>query len=87
MGLRLFWLVKEPHIAPDDLGKIRIPVLVIAGTDDMIREKHTRKIAAALPDSQLVFIEGDHFIARKNSISFNQAVRAFLEQKGRGDQK
>lgn len=82
-------MVKEPHIAPDDLGKIRIPVLVIAGTDDMIREKHTRKIAAALPDSQLVFIEGDHFIARKNSISFNQAVRGFLEQKGkgRGDQK
>ena len=32
----------------------------------MIRDKHTRMIAECIPDSQLVLIKGDHFIAAKN---------------------
>ncbi len=73
-------MVNEPHIPPEALGALRVPVLVIAGTRDMIREAHTRMIAGALPDSRLVLLPGDHFIAAKNPDAFNEAVEAFLNE-------
>ena len=71
-------MVKEPHITFDQLGQISLPTLVIAGKRDMIRDSHTRKIAAAIPGARLVFLEGDHFIAAKRSDAFNREVDAFL---------
>ena len=71
-------MVNEPHISPASLGALQIPVLVIAGTRDMIRERHTRMIAGDLPNSRLVLIPGDHFIAAKSPDAFNRAVEAFL---------
>lgn len=52
--------------------------LVIAGTNDMIKEEHTKKIARGIPDSTLVFIKGNHFIANKNPEEFNRAVLDFM---------
>lgn len=71
-------MVREPHIRPSALGRIAAPALVIAGTHDMIREKHTRLIARSLPNSQLEILPGDHFIARTNPEGFRRAVEAFL---------
>lgn len=71
-------MVNEPHISPEALEALPMPVLVIAGTRDMIREEHTRLIAGALPHSRLVLLPGDHFIAAKNPSAFNEAVVAFL---------
>ena len=71
-------MVNDPHIPEKDLEKVTAKTLVIAGTDDMIREEHTRRISAGIPDSELVFIEGDHFIAAQNPEAFNQAVLKFL---------
>lgn len=34
-------MVNEPHISPDELKKLNMPVLVIAGTHDMIKRSHT----------------------------------------------
>lgn len=77
MLLRL--MVKEPHIHPSQLSALGgIPTLVIAGTDDMIRESHTRLIASSIPGSTLKIIPGDHFIAAGNPECFNQAVESFL---------
>ena len=73
-------MVNEPRIPPEALKELRLPVLVIAGTRDMIREAHTRMIAGALPDSRLVLSPGDHFIAARNPEAFNQAVEAFLNE-------
>ena len=73
-------MVNEPRIPPEALKELRLPVLVIAGTRDMIREAHTRMIAGALPDSRLVLIPGDHFIAARNPEAFNQAVEVFLNE-------
>lgn len=72
-------MVKEPHIEPEALQRLAMPVLVIAGTRDMIRESHTRRIAESLPQGRLVLLEGDHFVAHKNPEAFNRAVEAFLE--------
>ena len=73
-------MVREPHIDPAELKKLTMPVLVIAGTKDMIRERHTRLIAASLPNSRLAIIPGNHFIANKTPSAFNRAVRQFLEE-------
>ena len=71
-------MVNEPHIAPEELKKLDLPVLVIAGTKDMIRREHTELIARSLPRAQLVFLKGDHFIANREPEAFNRAVSAFL---------
>lgn len=71
-------MVREPHIRPSELGRITAPTLVIAGTHDMIREKHTRLIARSLPNALLEIIPGDHFVARTHPEDFRRAVEAFL---------
>ena len=72
-------MVNDPNIAPSDLRKITAPTLVIAGTRDMIKESHTRLIADNIPNSELAFVSGNHFIANKNPKEFNDAVLLFLE--------
>ena len=73
-------MVNEPHIAPAELKKLSMPVLVMAGTQDMIRERHTRLIAASIPGARLALIPGDHFIANKEPAAFNRAVRTFFTE-------
>lgn len=72
-------MVNEPHIEPSELGVLTMPVLVIAGTHDMIKESHTELIFNNLPNAQLSFIEGDHFIANKNAKAVNEVVEVFLK--------
>lgn len=74
-------MVNEPHIEPGELTAITVPTLVIAGTRDMVKRRHTELIAASLPDSRLVFIKGNHFIANRKAALFNEAVREFLGQR------
>lgn len=71
-------MVNDPYIEQNELKLLKIPVLVIAGTHDMIKESHTRLIAEKLPNSRLVIMNGDHFIANKNSKVFNTHVENFL---------
>ncbi len=69
----------EPNIKPQELQQITAPTLVICGTKDMIKQKHTELIASSLPNAQLKIIDGTHFIANKNPAEFNRAVDEFLE--------
>ena len=71
-------MVNDPNIEPDELSAIRAKTLVIAGTKDMILESHTRLIADSIPDSQLAFIDGDHFVANRKPREFNRVVLGFL---------
>ena len=73
-------MVNDPHVLPEELAGIQAKTLVIAGTNDMIKEEHTLLIARNISDSQLVFIKGDHFIANKCPQAFNQAVLKFLKE-------
>ena len=41
-----------------DWKKISVPVLLMAGTHDLIKESHTRIIARCIPGSRLVLIKG-----------------------------
>ena len=69
-------MVNDPNVEPEELAKTK--TLVIAGTKDMIKEEHTRLIASSIPDSVLVLLNGDHFIASKHPEEFNQAILQFL---------
>lgn len=73
-------MVNQPDIPPERLSAVTIPTLVIAGTNDMITGRHTRLIHESIPDSRLVILPGDHFIAAKNSGAFNRAVEQFLQE-------
>ena len=76
-------MIKEPHISGAYLKQLNVPTLVIAGTRDMIKTGHTKKIHSLIPASRLCLVEGTHFIASENSLEFNQAVERFLNQTGR----
>ena len=71
-------MVNDPNISLEDLRKIKSPVLVIAGTNDMVKEKHTRLIAENIDGAELKFIKGNHFIANKKPEEFNRVVMEFL---------
>ncbi|HAL19843.1 MAG TPA: alpha/beta hydrolase [Ruminococcaceae bacterium] len=73
-------MAKEPDILPEQLNDIKCPVLVMAGTRDLIKEKHTRLIAGSVPNSRLCFLKGDHSIAKTNSLEYNKTVEKFLEE-------
>ena len=69
-------MVTQPNIDPRALKALSMPVT--AGEQDMIREDHTRAIAAAIPGSRLAILPGDHFVARQNWQAFNPLVLDFL---------
>ena len=71
-------MVNEPHIDPVELARLTMPVLVVAGTKDMIKEKHTQLIYKSLSNARLSIIEGNHFVANKNAVAFNKEVSEFL---------
>lgn len=73
-------MVNDPNVPAGELSKITAKTLVIAGTKDMIKEEHTRLIAKSIPGAELVFLQGDHFIASKKPEEFNRNVLAFLEK-------
>lgn len=52
-------MLTEPHIDPEDLRRIRIPVLVTAGEHDLILRSETAKIAAAIPGAATVIVENE----------------------------
>ena len=72
-------MVNDPNVEPAELAKIKAKTLVIAGTRDMIKKEHTRLIASSIPGSELVFLNGNHFIASKHPEEFNRAVLRFLD--------
>ena len=73
-------MVNDPNIPVEELPRIQAKTLVIAGTKDMIKEKHTRLLALHIPYAELAFVEGDHFVADKNAQAFNQRVMWFLAE-------
>lgn len=56
LSLMLF----QPHIRKEELKKIKIPVLITAGQNDVIRLSHTKELAATLPHAKLQILPGGH---------------------------
>ena len=73
-------MVNDPNISLQDLRTIKAKTLVVVGTGDIIREKHSYLIADNLTNSELAIIEGDHFVALRNPEEFNKKVMTFLSE-------
>lgn len=72
-------MLKEPHINYQDLKQIDIPVLIMAGEYDMIKEIDTQSIGEALPYSVIKIIDGgNHFLLRDSFRQTSQEIILFL---------
>lgn len=71
-------MVGQPNITPAELSRITAKTLVIAGTKDVVKRRHTIQISNAIKNAEVVFLEGDHFVSSKDPEAFNRAVEAFL---------
>lgn len=73
-------LLTEPNRVYEDLRAIHCPVLVMAGENDIIKENHTRNIAANLPKGTLHIASGeDHYFPVNHPAEFNAIVLDFLQ--------
>lgn len=73
-------MVNEPNICPEQLCEITMPTLVLVGTNDMIKDAHSRAIAAALPHAEFVALKGGHCISKDAPEAYNRTVLHFLEK-------
>ena len=75
-------ILNEPNISADELASIRIPVLVTAGSDDIVKREHTEMIAASIPDAELMILEGEsHGSYIVGSTKMGELIISFLQQK------
>lgn len=51
--------ITEPHITKEELKKIHVPVLLLAGSDDLVKASHTKYLAAAIPKGAYEILEGE----------------------------
>lgn len=71
----------QPHIPVTDLNHVQIPVLVMAGDRDVIRDEHTLTIFHALPKSQLAIFPGaTHMVPSEQPQVFNPTALKFFEK-------
>lgn len=52
-------MFREPRISRAMLANISVPVLVLAGSRDLIRRSHTTALAQAIPNSRLRILAGE----------------------------
>lgn len=76
---KLKLMLTEPRITDEELGRIRARTLVLAGSGDLIPEKETRHIAAAIPCAQLRILPGeDHGSYIVHSAKIASILKEFL---------
>ncbi len=74
-------MVEHPHIAPQQLQNIENSVLVIAGSDDVIKPEHTQLIADQLKKSKLQIIPNTtHYIPFEQPDQLNKIILQFLKE-------
>jgi pimeloyl-ACP methyl ester carboxylesterase len=76
------WEAVEDWDAWDRLGEIRVPTLVVHGTEDrLVAVENARRLAAAIPGARLVLLEGaGHVYHSEQPDAADQAVLSFLDQ-------
>lgn len=74
-------LLTEPKHSFEELKSIKCPVLVVAGEKDVIKENHTKSIAAYIPNSTLLIAPKEtHYFPSENPKNFNAAVIGFYKK-------
>lgn len=76
-------MLEEPNLTEADLQRIQIPVLVCAGSEDIILYEHTHLIATLLPKGEEFIVEGhDHGSHIKHNRLMGEIVLKFLKKHG-----
>lgn len=72
----------EPHYTTAELGRIRSPVLVIAGDHDAILRSHTDSLARAIPGAEeQIFPHAGHMVLSQDPDAVDGRIRTFLARK------
>jgi pimeloyl-ACP methyl ester carboxylesterase len=73
-------LIEQPHIALDDLQKIKAPTLVIGGDHDLIKPEHTLQIFQHIPHAELWILPNcGHATLQEYAEEFNLKTAAFFK--------
>lgn len=74
-------MLTEPNISNEELERISVPTLVLAGSKDIIRYNHTRHIARHIPNSELQIQDGEgHGSYVMNSDKIYGILRPFINK-------
>ncbi|WP_166965426.1 alpha/beta fold hydrolase [Yeosuana marina] len=75
-------LVFQPNISHSDVKKINVPVLIMVGDRDIIKNEHAVEIFNNLSKGQLCIMPGiNHGAPRNNPLIFNEIANRFLKEK------
>ncbi len=70
---------REPHIPVDELARISVPALVLAGDDDMVSIEHSAALFRSIPNSELAVVPGaSHAVVIEKPELVNRIVLDFL---------
>lgn len=72
-------MIHHPHVKVQELATIQAPVLVLTGTKDMVRNKHSERMTKAFPHAMHVVLNGTHFIAQDCPDVYNASILHFLQ--------
>ena len=76
-------MLSEPQIDPKDLAAIKCPVLVTAGSEDLISVEHTTLIADSIPGARLEIFNGEnHGSYIKKSPKIGLSMLRFFKENG-----
>jgi pimeloyl-ACP methyl ester carboxylesterase len=71
-----------PTMTEADLAEIPVPVLVLAGDDDVATLAHTASLFEALPDAQLAIVPGaSHAVLKEHTEDCVRVITRFLSQR------
>ena len=74
-------LVYQPNISHWEIKKINVPVLIMVGDRDIIKNEHAVEMFNNLPKSQLCIMPGiNHGAPRNNPVIFNEIANRFLTE-------
>jgi pimeloyl-ACP methyl ester carboxylesterase len=77
-GLHLFGT--EPELTVEDLANVSVPVLVMAGDDDLVPLSHTGEFFGAVPEAQLAIVPGtSHALPMEQPAEVVGLIERFLE--------
>lgn len=78
--IRTMWAKPSWGISEEELGKIKAPVLIVAGDRDFTRVEETTRIYRMIPGARLAILPGtDHFTFQKRPGWLNPMILDFLD--------
>lgn len=70
----------EPKIELSEIAQIQVPVLILAGDDDVVKHSHSIEIYEKLKFGQLAIIPGtSHGLVKEKPVIVTQIIKNFLE--------